>query len=774
MNTLQALRGRDPGLAVLRRSCRAGIVAPGLFAIGDVAIGNSTMAIFAAFGSIVLLLFVDFGGPLRERLALQSTLLLVGAALVCLGTLASRSEWLAALVMFVVAFVVLFAGVVSSVLAGSSTALLASFILAVTLPGTTGSIPDRLAGYLMAGGASLFAVTVLWPAPTREQLRLATARSCALLAQRLRAEVDCVRGDFAEDRRAAVDALAAEATAAVTTLRASFFATPYRPTGLATGARALVRLIDEVMWLEEILQRMPLGESLVPSGAVVCELKLTAADLLEKGADGLETGTGNPDVLRRDLVRLQDAHVAMEHMVIAAPFTSVGESQHTGITTFVSSLEPSFRAQEMSYAISAIIANIEIVVAARNRRWWERMLGRRPSGVSSPLSSLQERAGAHVESHSVWLHNSLRGATALGLAVLVAELTGVQHSLWVVFGTMAVLRSNALQTGQNALRALLGTVAGIVVGSGLIYLLGSDTTVLWFLLPLAIVFTGLAPAAFSFAAGQAGFTAVLLILFNIIDPVGWTIGLVRIEDIGIGCAVSVGVGVLFWPRGAGAALGQAMAESFAETARYLRRAIEYGVTRCDALVATAPPPQDERRNAAAAARRLDDAFRGFLAERGTKHLPLSDVTVLITAVAVLRLTADAIVDLWESDDAESAEDRTAAREEILPTGIRMCNWYQEVAVALAGYGEVPEQMASDEAADDRLVDAVRRDLTLRDGQSTSTAVRMIWTADHIDVARRLQTSLVTPARTAAALQRKMRTGVGRFMVPGHPAHTTRT
>ena len=48
----------------------------------------------------------------------------------------------------------------------------------------------------------------------------------------------------------------------------------------------------------------------------------------------------------------------------------------------------------------------------------------------------------------------------------------------------------------------------------------------------------------------------LVILYNIMQPVGWQIGLVRIEDIAIGCAVSLLVGLLFWPRGAGAGARQ--------------------------------------------------------------------------------------------------------------------------------------------------------------------------------------------------------------------------
>jgi hypothetical protein len=37
-----------------------------------------------------------------------------------------------------------------------------------------------------------------------------------------------------------------------------------------------------------------------------------------------------------------------------------------------------------------------------------------------------------------------------------------------------------------------------------------------------------------------------------------------------------------------------------------------------------------------------------------------------------------------------------------------------------------------------------------DGMATSTAVRMIWTSDHLDAARRLQDSLTGPAGVAVA------------------------
>ena len=64
------------------------------------------------------------------------------------------------------------------------------------------------------------------------------------------------------------------------------------------------------------------------------------------------------------------------------------------------------------------------------------------------------------------------------------------------------------------------------------------------------LFASYAPLRISFLAGQAGFTVFLAILFNIVQPTGWRVGLVRVEDVAIGCGVSLVVGFLLWPRGA--------------------------------------------------------------------------------------------------------------------------------------------------------------------------------------------------------------------------------
>jgi uncharacterized membrane protein YccC len=200
---------------------------PAMFAFGDRVIGNPTLATFAAFGSFALLVLVDFGGSMRERLEAEAALAVAGAVLVCLGTLVSQSTVLAVIAMTLVGFAVLFAGVVSSVLAGATTSLLLAFILPVSLPGPASSIPDRLAGWGLASAGALVAIVVLWPAPVRNPLRDAATAACRALAARLRADVAYVL-DGGPASVEARDAAAERAAGAVATLGQVFLATPYR------------------------------------------------------------------------------------------------------------------------------------------------------------------------------------------------------------------------------------------------------------------------------------------------------------------------------------------------------------------------------------------------------------------------------------------------------------------------------------------------------------------------------------------------------------------
>ena len=774
LDPLRWLGQRDRGFAALRRATRTAIIMPAMFAFGDKVIGNPQVATFAAFGSFAMLLLVDFGGPMAERLQAQAALAVTGGVFVCLATLASQTAWLAAVSMAVAGFGVIFAGVVSSVLAGATTALLLAFILPVSLAAPASAVPDRLAGWAMAGGVALVAIALLWPAPARDRLRGAAAATCRALAARLRAGVAYLLSGMDEQFALDRDHAAAQSDQAVEALRSSFLAMPYRPTGLSTPARTTVRLVDELAWLNSIVIQPGLHRDGVNRAAL--RVKEAAAAVLDRAADLLDSRGGSSDELDAAVAELAAARAEMQEGVMTdlpvrslrpandravagppaepEPPASYPAAGGEPVSEFITSLDPAFRAEELSYAVSLIARNVELTAAAERRSWRERWLGRQPEGVPGTLSAARERITSYLEPHSVWLHNSLRGAAGLGLAVLVARLTDVQHSFWVVLGALSVLRSNALNTGQDAVRAILGTVAGFIVGAPCSS--GSARTprccgscCRWrSFSPGSLRRSSRSPA------GQAAFTLTLMILFNILQPTGWRLGLVRIEDVAIGVGVSLVVGVLFWPRGAAPALRQALAEAYADVAGYLASTVRFGISRGDPSTPALPALAGDAAQAAAASRRLDDAFRTYLAERGTKPVPLADVAGLVTGVAGLRLEADAVLDLWQGGDGQADGDAAAARHEILGTAERVTGWYDGLATTLITGGELPQPLAHDKAADGRLVRAVRRDLLDDDGKASATAVQMIWTGDHLNVVRRLQAAITSPARATAGQPRE--------------------
>src|SRR5256885_5474561 len=319
---------------------------PAMFALGDRVIGNPLVATFAAFGCFALLVLVDFAGTMRERLEAEVTLAVAGALLVCLGTLVSNSTALAAITMAVVGFAVIFSGVVSSVLAGATTSLLLGFILPVSLPGPVSSIPDRLAGWGLASGASLIAITLLWPAPVRNPLRSAAIDACRGLAARL---------------RSADAAAVAHANEAVERLHGMFFATPYRPTGLSTAARTLVRLVDELRWLNDIVVLAP---PRMPHDPRVHAVKSAAALVLERGADLLDGAGRSPAELRDSQALLARELDELERTTALELPDSDGEPP---LNEAVSALDPSFRAQELSFIVAQVGRNIDFGAAAERR-----------------------------------------------------------------------------------------------------------------------------------------------------------------------------------------------------------------------------------------------------------------------------------------------------------------------------------------------------------------------------------------------------------------------
>jgi hypothetical protein len=172
------------------------------------------------------------------------------------------------------------------------------------------------------------------------------------------------------------------------------------------------------------------------------------------------------------------------------------------------------------------------------------------------LAKWIRRARRNLTFRSVHLQNSLRLATGLALARLAVGEFNLQHGFWVGFATLVVLKTSASGTRSSALQAAVGTGIGFGVTTVLITSFGVDAVVYSVLLPLVIFAAFYLPATISFVAGQACFTMVIVVLFNLLKPAGWSVGLVRLEDVLVGAAIGLVIGLAIWPRGASAELAR--------------------------------------------------------------------------------------------------------------------------------------------------------------------------------------------------------------------------
>jgi uncharacterized membrane protein YccC len=270
----------------------------------------------------------------------------------------------------------------------------------------------------------------------------------------------------------------------------------------------------------------------------------------------------------------------------------------------------------VSYLALAIGSNAVIAAGGRVEAVLRLPAGTpRQEGMTGVAIQVARTVRTHLAPASSVLHNSLRAALGLALAVLLARLLQLDHAFWVVLGTLSVLRSNALATGRTTLQALAGTVAGFAVGALVTAVAGAPSGVLWAALPVAVFLATYAASALGFLVGQAAFTVLVISLFNLISPVGWRVGLARIEDVAVGAGVSVVVGLLLWPRGARGELGRAVAELYRTVAAFLASALNRVLERGAAEAAA------RARSLAVQARdRAGEALDQFMTERGAKPL----------------------------------------------------------------------------------------------------------------------------------------------------------
>lgn len=597
MTLLTRLRAKDPDLINLRKAARGALVAVPLFALLKVALDQGSLSTFAFFGCFVGLVLADFGGPPRPRALAYLAMIVICDLVIVAGSLLSDSLVGSAAAMFAVMFAVSFAAVFGGYAPAFLAPIALAYSLAVLDPLSNLAIDVRVLGWTIGGGAALLAALTLWPVNQRLRLRQTLARASRGLGAALASDRD---RDAAEaGYRDAVDALAEARRKA---------SAPLRPAGPTSRHVGLLHLVLNLEQAADMTRRVLDGAWPPEDGdgdvAAACAraFRRTGAMLLE------ET---DPGTVPEDLEGLSEVLLAWRRGADGAAIQAAGSS--------------SDGTQRMSEALAAMRRSFPVIALAHIAMWMEMAaaaaLG--AAGTIAPVTNRPEltplsdrpaellRRARHILSRGldpdgVIFRNSIRGAAAMTLAVVLAQVVPVEHSFWITLGALLVLRSSAASTSATVLQAMAGTLLGFVVAAAILKLFDDNPAALWILLPVCVFLAAYTPNVVSFMVGQVAFTAMVVVLFTLIDDRGLVTDLARLETVALGAASSAVMALVLWPRGARVALAKAVAVVYRSASGGLRGLV---TGSAEARRAAETDMHGARRHA-------DEAFGIALGERG--------------------------------------------------------------------------------------------------------------------------------------------------------------
>jgi uncharacterized membrane protein YccC len=597
----------DDGLVNLRRGLRAAVVVPAIYAAIGAGIG-STAALYASFASFASLVFADFQGSPRRRLQGYGALAVLGVALILFGSLVADLPVAPALAIFAVTFGVRFVGCLGGYAVAAGTTLMLAFALAVMTTPVV-AVDQRVIGWVL-GCAAAAAAAMVAPLPQRSIARERLAAQCHALAAHLRARVAGTPTDVPD-------------VAPVRQVREELARSSSRPLAPTAGQTALTALMDALSRATLICQHLPADADLSSGSVGTDRLALVAADAYDDAASAISDRT------TVDLTIVHDALAEQRRTMIAALTAPDADERHLVESVATTNMRMRF--------VTSLAAICEAAAAT-----WS---GHRPSSdvqldveVDLPAGGLREfwrRARHTLAFHLRWestrFRNSVRAGAALTASLVLARLVDFDHAFWVVLGTLMVLRSGVNDTTATALQALRGTLIGFLVAAPLAYAANGQDTLLWILLPLATFLAAWSPGAVGLGSGQAAFTILVVVLFNLAVPAGAHTAIVRLETVATGIVVAVVAGFLFWPRGPQASLGPIAARLYRASAATLRAVSAETL----GLAGSRDGLARSRHQMAAAREQLDETLQELAADRRS-DVALTDRVAIMTPPSLVR------------------------------------------------------------------------------------------------------------------------------------------
>lgn len=157
---------------------------------------------------------------------------------------------------------------------------------------------------------------------------------------------------------------------------------------------------------------------------------------------------------------------------------------------------------------------------------------------------IRQRIRKNFSPESILFRHAIRLSSLLVLAHFVVQLFELEHGYWILMTILFVCQPNFNATKRRAKLRVYGTLAGIALGSFIVYFVPSHIGLLWISIVCGILFLEL--RAQQFAQATMFITMMALINFHFVSPDD-IIALPKISYTLIGCALAW-LGLMYiWP-----------------------------------------------------------------------------------------------------------------------------------------------------------------------------------------------------------------------------------
>ncbi|MFI8262359.1 MULTISPECIES: FUSC family protein [unclassified Streptomyces] len=191
-------------------------------------------------------------------------------------------------------------------------------------------------------------------------------------------------------------------------------------------------------------------------------------------------------------------------------------------------------------------------------------------GRPAALTVRARRAVRDMMMSSASWRYGLRLALCIGLAQTLVSVVEVERSYWVALTVTFVLKPDFGSVFSRAVLRALGTAVGLVVAAAVL----AEVPRGWWDVPVMVVLGALIPAfsAKGYAFQTAAITPVILLLSDLLNHQGFDLIRPRLLDSLIGCAITLIAGYLLWPESWHTRIGDRLADTVDDAARYVERA----------------------------------------------------------------------------------------------------------------------------------------------------------------------------------------------------------